>query len=54
MIPGICDTPDRFAARVYLALRTDCPCCTFVRGVALGLVIGAAAAAAVLLPLILP
>lgn len=53
MIPGLCDDPDRFAARVYLALRTDCPCCTFVRGVALGFLLGTAVAlaAAFLLPL---
>jgi hypothetical protein len=35
-MPGVCDRRDRVAARVYLALRTDCGCCTFWRGVVLG------------------
>jgi len=38
VIRGICDTPDRIPARIFLALRSDyCACCTFWRGVALGL-----------------
>lgn len=37
----LCDRPDRFAARLYLALRYEpCDCCTFWRGVLLGLVAG--------------
>jgi hypothetical protein len=37
VIRFICDTPDRIPARIFLALRNDCACCTFWRGVALGL-----------------
>ena len=37
----LCDTPDRLAARLYLALRVECACCTFYRGVVfVGLPIG--------------
>ena len=36
MIPFVCDDPDRIGARIFRALRSDCPCCTFWRGVALG------------------
>lgn len=37
----LCDTPDRLAARIYIALRVDCECCTFYRGVfILGLPVG--------------
>ncbi|MCC6380456.1 MAG: hypothetical protein IT519_16695 [Burkholderiales bacterium] len=54
MIRGICDSPDRLAARLYVWLRVDCPCCTFFRAFALGLILGSAlfgAAAALLLHL---
>jgi hypothetical protein len=37
----LCDHPDRIAARIYAGLRSDCPCCTFWRGVALGFFVGA-------------
>jgi hypothetical protein len=43
----LCDTPDRLGARMYLALRVRCHCCTFFRGVALGMLFGAAIASAV-------
>jgi hypothetical protein len=46
MLP-LCDREDRLAARIYSALRVDCDCCTFWRGVVLGLVVGAIAAALV-------
>lgn len=39
MLP-LCDTPDRLVARLYTALRVDCGCCTWVRGVTLGAVLG--------------
>lgn len=43
MIPGVCDTEERIAARIYAAVRSavdpdadpeddDCPCCAFWRG----------------------
>jgi hypothetical protein len=44
VIRGICDRPERIAARVYVALRSDCPCCTAYRFFALGVVLGAAIA----------
>ena len=40
----LCDTPDRLGARLYLALRVRCHCCTFYRGVLLGMIVGALAA----------
>jgi len=36
VIPFVCDDPDRIGARIFRALRSDCPCCTFWRGFALG------------------
>jgi len=39
VVRWICDTPDRIPARVFLALAgfgwdaTQCPCCSFWRGV---------------------
>lgn len=36
----LCDRPDRWGARLYVAVRSDCGCCTFYRGVALGLILG--------------
>lgn len=55
MIRGVCDTGDRIAARIYVAVRRaldpaarvaeperDCPCCAFWRG---AVVVGGTAAA---------
>ncbi len=36
----LCDKPDRWGARFYVAVRSDCGCCTFYRGVAIGLLSG--------------
>ena len=36
----LCDRPDRWGARMYVAVRSDCGCCTFYRGVALGIIFG--------------
>ncbi len=36
----LCDRPDRWGARLYVAVRSDCGCCTFYRGVALGMIFG--------------
>ncbi len=52
MIPGICDTPDRLAARIYLWLRVDCQCCTFWRAWVAGGFCGAAIGGAVMALLI--
>jgi hypothetical protein len=41
VIRGLCDHPDRIAARIFVALRSDCNCCTFWRAIVLGLCIGA-------------
>lgn len=43
MIP-LCDDPRRLGARLYVALRVGCGCCTFFRGCALGMAIGMIAA----------
>ena len=40
MIPFVCDTPDRLPARIFIAMRVDCNCCTFWRGVLLGIAVG--------------
>lgn len=51
MIPGVCDTPDRLAARAFLALAgraSGCPCCSFYRGLVLGFLSGAALMAALI------
>jgi hypothetical protein len=51
VIPGVCDTPDRPAARAFLALAgraSGCPCCSFYRGFVLGLLCGAAITAALI------
>jgi len=37
--PGLCDRSDRVGWLVYAVLASECPCCTFWRGVALGAVI---------------
>ncbi len=44
---GICDSPTRLPARVYLALWVECPCCLFNRGVALGFLLGLVVSAAI-------
>lgn len=31
-----CDRPERIGARIFVALRTDCPCCLFWRGAIVG------------------
>ena len=36
----LCDRRERLAARLYVALRVDCSCCTFYRGVVLGIALG--------------
>jgi hypothetical protein len=46
-----CDHPDRFPARAILALKTECPCCSLYRALAVGMVIGAAIVAALCLAL---
>jgi len=51
VIPGVCDTPDRPAARAFLRLAgraAGCPCCSFYRGFVLGLLVAAAIAVAAL------
>jgi len=45
-VRGFCDHPDRYAARLFVALKSDCPCCTFYRGIAVGITLGAAIVAA--------
>jgi hypothetical protein len=40
VIPFICDKRSRLLARLFTALEVDCPCCTFYRGVALGVIVG--------------
>jgi hypothetical protein len=40
MLP-LCDREDRLAARFYEALRVDCACCTFYRGIVCGALVGA-------------
>lgn len=37
---GLCDRPDQLGARIYRALQVDCGCCTFWRGVLLGVCVG--------------
>jgi len=44
VIPFVCDDPDRIGARIFRALRSDCPCCTFWRGYALGCIASGVAA----------
>ena len=49
MIRGICDSPDRLAARVFLRVAGAagrCPCCSFYRGTLLGAALAALAALA--------
>ena len=49
MIRGICDTPDRLAARVFLRVAGaagHCPCCSFYRGALFGAALVALAALA--------
>lgn len=36
----LCDKPDRLGARLYIAVRSECGCCTFYRGVAIGVLVG--------------
>lgn len=36
----LCDKPDRWGARLYVAVRSECGCCTFYRGVAIGVLAG--------------
>jgi hypothetical protein len=43
----ICDHPERLGARIFIALRVDCDCCTFWRGVVLGFCLCAVIAIAV-------
>lgn len=40
MIRGICDKPERLAARLYDALWVECGCCLFYRGFGTGIVTG--------------
>jgi len=41
-----CTRPDRFPASLVLKLKTECPCCSLYRALAVGMVIGAAIVAA--------
>lgn len=52
MIRFVCDTPDRIPARIFAALESKCPCCTFFRGVALGALVGASIAALIIAALL--
>ena len=49
MIRFVCDTPDRVPARIYRALAVECQCCTFWRGVLLGVAVGFAFAGGTML-----
>jgi len=46
LIPFVCDHPDRIGARIFRVLRSDCSCCTFWRGFALGVTVAGIAMAA--------
>jgi hypothetical protein len=50
VIRGICDTPERIPARIFIALGSEgsraCPCCSFWRGVVFGVALGVAGALA--------
>jgi len=41
-----CTRPDRLPASLLLRLKSDCPCCSLYRALAIGMVLGAAIAAA--------
>jgi hypothetical protein len=36
VLRGICDTPERIPARIFIALKSGCQCCTFWRAWLLG------------------
>ena len=44
----LCDREDRWAAQFYLAVHSECGCCTFYRGVLIGMVAVAIPAAVLL------
>lgn len=43
----MCDKPTRIPARIFMALRVECECCTFWRGWLLGVVTALVAGAIV-------
>jgi hypothetical protein len=44
-----CNNPDRYPARIVMALKSECPCCSLYRALAVGFTLGAAIVAALFL-----
>jgi hypothetical protein len=44
-VPHWCQTPEHWSSRLTQYVFTDCPCCLFFRGIAVGYVVGAAVGA---------
>ena len=51
-VPSWCQTEQHWTSRLAQNLFTDCPCCLLFRGIVIGLLLGAALATIVYVPVI--